>query len=169
MTLSTGEIEDGSVIEFADSGGRWFAQQRRLSDRSVVGRRKCENNEEDCQHSKRRPAILGRPWNPTESMLWSATAVSVAVTAVSFTAVSWPIFVIANVMVALTYATIGVLVGALFGRLGGRYLLLLLPFIDIGLAQNAMYDIATPAWGRFLPSHGAVKGDDGRGVHGILR
>ena len=90
-------------------------------------------------------------------MLWSATAVSVAVTAVSFTAVSWPIFVIANVMVALTYATIGVLVGALFGRLGGRYLLLLLPFIDIGLAQNAMFDIATPAWGRFLPSHGAVK------------
>lgn len=86
-----------------------------------------------------------------------ATAAAVAVTAVSFTAVSWPIFIGANILVALTYATIGVLAGALFGRLGGLYLLLLLPFIDIGLAQNAMFDIATPAWGRFLPAHGAVK------------
>ncbi len=45
-----------------------------------------------------------------------ATAVSIAVTAVSFDAVSWPIFVGANVLVALTYATIGVIVGPVFGR-----------------------------------------------------
>lgn len=86
-----------------------------------------------------------------------ATTVSVAVTAVSFDAVSWPIFVFANVLVALTYATIGVIVGPIFGRLGGLYLLLLLPFIDIGLAQNAMFDAAPPTWGRFLPAHGAVR------------
>ncbi len=86
-----------------------------------------------------------------------ATAVSVAVTAVSFDAVSWPTFVFANVLVGLTYATIGVIVGPLFGRLGGLYLLLVLPFIDIGLAQNAMFDAAPPAWGRFLPAHGAVR------------
>ncbi len=64
-----------------------------------------------------------------------ATAVSIAVTAVSFTAVNWPVFIVANILVALTYATIGVLVGPLFGRLGGLYLLLLLPFVDVGLAQ----------------------------------
>lgn len=86
-----------------------------------------------------------------------ATAVSIAVTAVSFDAVSWPIFVGANVLVALTYATIGIIVGPLFGRLGGLYLLLVLPFIDIGLAQNAMFDAAPPAWGRYLPAHGAVR------------
>lgn len=86
-----------------------------------------------------------------------ATAVAVGVTAVSFEAVSWPIFVAANVLVALTYATIGVIVGPLFGRLGGLYLLLLLPFIDVGLAQNAMFDASPPAWGRFLPAHGAVR------------
>jgi hypothetical protein len=86
-----------------------------------------------------------------------ATAASIAVTAVSFDAVSWPIFMGANVLVALTYATIGVIVGPVFGRLGGLYLLLMLPFIDIGLAQNAMFDAAPPAWGRFMPAHGAVR------------
>ena len=56
----------------------------------------------------------------------------------------------ANVLVALIYATIGIAAGPLFGRLGGLYLLLALPFIDIGLAQNAMFDAAPPAWGRYL-------------------
>ncbi len=86
-----------------------------------------------------------------------STAVSLAVTAASFQPASWPIFIAANVLVALTYATIGVTVGPLFGRLGGLYLLLALPFIDIGLAQNAMFDAAPPAWGRYLPAHGAVR------------
>jgi hypothetical protein len=86
-----------------------------------------------------------------------ATAVALGVTAVSFDAVNWPIFIAANLLVAGTYATIGVIVGPLFGRLGGLYLLLLLPFIDVGLAQNAMFDAAPPAWGRFLPAHGAMR------------
>ncbi len=86
-----------------------------------------------------------------------ATAVSIAVTAVSFDAARWSVFVAANVLVALTYATIGVIVGPIFGRLGGLYVLLVLPFVDIGLAQNAMFDAAPPAWGRYLPAHGAVR------------
>ena len=75
----------------------------------------------------------------------------------SFDAADWAIFIAANVLVAFTYATIGVIVGPVFGRLGGLYLLLLLPFIDIGLAQNAMFDAAPPAWGRYLPAHGAMR------------
>ena len=86
-----------------------------------------------------------------------ATAVALGVTAVGFEAANWPVFVAANVIVALTYATIGVIVGPLFGRIGGMYLLLVLPFVDVGLAQNAMFDAAPPAWGRFLPAHGAVR------------
>ena len=39
--------------------------------------------------------------------------------------------------------------------LGG--LLLVLSFVDIGLAQNAMFDAAPPAWGRYLPAHAAVR------------
>jgi hypothetical protein len=86
-----------------------------------------------------------------------ATLVGLAVTAVSFDAVNWWMFALANLIVGLTYATIGVLVGPIFGRLGGLYLLLALPFIDIGLAQNAMFDAAPPAWGRYLPAHGAMR------------
>jgi hypothetical protein len=86
-----------------------------------------------------------------------ATAVALGVTAVSFDAANWPVFIAANLLVAGTYATIGVIVGPLFGRLGGLYLLLLLPFIDVGLAQNAMFDAAPPTWGRFLPAHGAMR------------
>ena len=86
-----------------------------------------------------------------------ATVVGLAVTAVSFDAVNWWMFALANLIVGLTYATIGVLVGPIFGRLGGLYLLLALPFIDIGLAQNAMFDAAPPPWGRYLPAHGAMR------------
>jgi hypothetical protein len=86
-----------------------------------------------------------------------ATAVGLGVTAISFDATNWWLFALANVIVGLTYATIGVIVGPVFGRLGGLYLLLLLPFIDIGLAQNAMFDAAPPAWGRYLPAHGAMR------------
>ena len=86
-----------------------------------------------------------------------ATAASVAVTAASFDPVRWPTFVVANLLVAWTYAMIGVIVAPLFGRLGGLYLLLLLPFIDVGIAQNAMFDAAPPSWGKLLPAHGAVR------------
>jgi len=86
-----------------------------------------------------------------------ATAVSIAVTSVDFTPEQWGGFVLANILVALTYGAIGVLVGPIFGRLGGLYILLILPFIDIGIAQNPMFDAAPPAWGQYLPSHGAVR------------
>lgn len=85
------------------------------------------------------------------------TAVAVAVTALSFSPRSWTIFVAANVLVALLYAGIGVVVGTLAGRLGGLYLVLMLPFIDIGIAQNPMFDLAPPAWASYLPAHGAIR------------
>jgi len=86
-----------------------------------------------------------------------ATAISLGVTAVNFTPQQWGGFVLANVLVALTYGSVGVLVGPIFGRLGGLYVLLILPFIDIGIAQNPMFDAKPPTWGQFLPSHGAVR------------
>ncbi len=86
-----------------------------------------------------------------------ATAVAMAVTSVSFGPVDWWVFAGANALVALTYSTIGVIVGPVFGRLGGTYVLLVLPFLDVGLAQNAMFDASPPSWGRFLPAHGGVR------------
>lgn len=85
------------------------------------------------------------------------TGVSLAVTGASFTPQVWVTFAAANLAVATTYGMIGVLVGPRFGMLGGLYLMLALPFIDVGLAQNAMFGAAPPAWAEFMPAHGAVK------------
>lgn len=85
------------------------------------------------------------------------TGVALAVTGASFSPQDWVIFAFANVLAAVTYGMIGVLVGPRLGLLGGLYVMLALPFIDIGIAQNAMFDAAPPAWAAFMPAHGAVR------------
>jgi hypothetical protein len=83
--------------------------------------------------------------------------VSLAVFTGSFQPRVWLTFALATLTVALTYAMIGVVIGPLVGRLGGLYLMFLLPFLDVGLAQNVMFDAAPPAWAAWLPAHGAVR------------
>lgn len=85
------------------------------------------------------------------------SAVSLLVTAISFQPAVWSTFGAAAVAVALTYAMIGVLLGPLVGRLGGLYLMFLLPFLDVGLAQNVMLSAAPPSWAAWMPAHGAVR------------
>lgn len=85
------------------------------------------------------------------------TGVSLAVTAVSFTPRVWITFALATLAIAVTYAMIGVVIGPLVGRLGGLYLMFLLPFLDLGLAQNIMFDAAPPAWASWMPGYGAVR------------
>ncbi|MDP1805187.1 MAG: hypothetical protein Q8K72_08485, partial [Acidimicrobiales bacterium] len=85
------------------------------------------------------------------------TGVALAVTGASFTPQSWTTFAVANVLAAVTYGMIGVIVGPRLGLLGGLYVMLALPFIDIGIAQNAMFDAAPPAWAAFMPAHGAIR------------
>ncbi len=85
------------------------------------------------------------------------TGVSLAVTGASFTPESWLTFAAANVLIAVTYGMLGVLVGPRLGLLGGLYVMLMLPFIDIGIAQNAMFDAAPPAWAGLMPANGAVR------------
>lgn len=84
------------------------------------------------------------------------SAVSLGVTALSFTPAVWSTFALSTLAVALTYAMIGVVIGPLVGRLGGLYLMFLLPFLDVGLAQNIMFAAAPPTWGAWMPAHGAV-------------
>lgn len=33
----------------------------------------------------------------------------------------------------------------------------LVPMIDVGIAQNAMFGATLPSWGKLLPAHGAVQ------------
>lgn len=85
------------------------------------------------------------------------TAVSLGVTAIDFNPAQWPVFAASNVAVAVTYGMVGVIAGSVFGRVGGLYLMFLIPFVDVGIAQNVMFSAVPPDWGRFLPSRGAVR------------
>ena len=85
------------------------------------------------------------------------TGVALGVTALDFTPNNWLVFAGGTAIVALTYAMIGVLVGSLAGRLGGLYIILVLPFLDLGVAQNPMFDAAPPGWASLMPAHGAIR------------
>jgi hypothetical protein len=111
-----------------------------------------------------RLALAGfRPWEILSARLGVislaaiiTTAVSLVVTAVDFTPVNFKWFLTGNLLIALTYGMIGVITGSIFGRLGGLYLMFLLPFIDVGIAQNIMFSAAPPKWGVALPGRGGV-------------
>ena len=85
------------------------------------------------------------------------TAVAVAVSGAWYSPRQWVVFAVANLLIALTYAMLGVLIGPLTGRIGGLYLMLLLAFIDVGLGQSVMLPAGPPAWGAFLPARGASR------------
>jgi hypothetical protein len=84
-----------------------------------------------------------------------ATAVAVAVSAMFYPPRQWAVFAAASLLIGLTYAMVGVLIGPITGRLGGLYLILLLAFVDVGLGQTVMFHPVPPAWGAFLPARGA--------------
>jgi hypothetical protein len=63
----------------------------------------------------------------------------------------WPRYIAASILIALTYALIGVLLSPLFGRLGG----ILVPFLDLGIQQSPMLRLAPPDWAQALPGYGA--------------
>jgi hypothetical protein len=82
-------------------------------------------------------------------------AVSVAVTALSFTPKLWAAFIAGNLLIAFIYATLGALAGAAVGKLGATYLLLFGAMLDLGIVQNPMFGSGEPpAWGVALPGYG---------------
>ncbi|WP_149182579.1 ABC transporter permease [Streptomyces sp. TRM49041] len=83
-----------------------------------------------------------------------ATAASLAVTATVFDARQWGLYITASVLIALTYALVGVLIGPLFGRVGGVLIAFLVPFLDIGVEQSPMLHPQPPAWAHALPGYG---------------
>ncbi len=85
------------------------------------------------------------------------TSVAVAVSGAWYPPRQWLVFGAANLLIALSYAMLGVLIGPLTGRIGGLYLMLLLAFIDVGFGQNVMLPSGPPAWGAYLPARGASR------------
>jgi hypothetical protein len=83
------------------------------------------------------------------------TVVSLAVSAVFLSQQLWVEYAGAGLLIALTYAMVGVLLGPVVGRLGGLYTLLLLSMVDVGYGQTVMFKPVPPTWGAFLPARGA--------------
>ena len=88
----------------------------------------------------------------------TVVAISVAVTALSFTPASWSWFALGTLMVALEYGAIGALAGATVGRLSAANLMFFLPMIDAGIIQNPMFGSGTPpGYAVLFPAFGPMR------------
>lgn len=82
--------------------------------------------------------------------------VSLAVTSLSFTPASWPVFATGNLLVGLIYACLGALAGAALGQLGATYVVLFLAMLGTGILQNPMFGDGTPGGlALVFPDYGA--------------
>ncbi|MFE9771968.1 hypothetical protein ACFYOV_09910 [Streptomyces sp. NPDC005931] len=86
-----------------------------------------------------------------------ATAASAAVTAVLFDARQWGLYLAANALTGLTYGLVGVLIGSLFGRVGGVFVAFLVPFLDLGTEQSPMLNSQVSGPAHALPGYGASR------------
>jgi hypothetical protein len=86
-----------------------------------------------------------------------ATGVSLAVAATVATVEEWGSYITASVLLALTYALIGVILAPLFGRVAGVLVAFLVPFLDLGIAQDPMLHASPPGWAHFLPGYGGFR------------
>jgi hypothetical protein len=87
----------------------------------------------------------------------AATAISLAATAVVFDAVRWPTYAAANLLIALTYGLLGAVIAPIVGRVGGVFLVFLIPFLDIGIAQSPMLHPDPTTLSRLLPGYGGSR------------
>lgn len=85
------------------------------------------------------------------------TATSLAVTALFFEPGQWAPYVLANLLIALTYALVGVLMGWLFGRVGGVLVAFLVPFLDLAIEQSPMLNPELSTLAHLLPGYGASR------------
>lgn len=86
----------------------------------------------------------------------AVTAVAVAVALQVFEPAALPAFVAVTWLLGVTYGVVGVLVGRLFDRLDGVYVMLLVPMVDVLLFQNPLASDA-PGWSALLPGHHATR------------
>jgi hypothetical protein len=102
---------------------------------------------------RRGPLVAGRLTLITLAALL-ATGVSLGVTAAFADIGQWGSYIAASILLALTYAMIGVITAPLFGRVAGVLIAFLIPFLDLGIAQDPMLHASPPAWAHFLPGYG---------------
>ncbi|MHB1163913.1 MAG: ABC transporter permease [Candidatus Nanopelagicales bacterium] len=87
----------------------------------------------------------------------TATAAAVVIAATVFTPRNWAAYIAANLLLALVYGSIGVLIGPIFGRVSGVFMAFVIPFLDISISQSPMLRAQPEAWAQFLPGYGGVR------------
>ncbi|WP_435120043.1 ABC transporter permease [Halolamina sp. C58] len=86
------------------------------------------------------------------------TGVSVGVLLVDFTPEHLWWFVAAMLVLSATYGLVGMLVGTVFDRLAGMWLMLILPMLDVGLFQDPLFVQSDPDWWMtLLPGYHSVR------------
>jgi len=85
------------------------------------------------------------------------TVATLAVTATVFDAKQWAGYAGANLLVAATYALIGVIIGPLLGKVAGVFVAFLIPFLDLGIIQSPIMRPEPQQWAHFLPGYGVTK------------
>ena len=99
----------------------------------------------------------------TRLLMIAAIAVAVALISVAITLIHFRPngllgFVVGTALVSLSYACIGGIVSVVVGRLGGAYVMLLLPMIDLGIFQDPMLISGDQAlWMKLLPGFGGMR------------
>ena len=84
--------------------------------------------------------------------------VSVAITLIHFQPNGLLGFTVGTLLVSLSYVCLGGIVSVLAGRLGGAYVMLLLPMIDLGIFQDPMLISGDQAfWMKLLPGFGGMR------------
>lgn len=86
-----------------------------------------------------------------------AAGVSLAITAAVASVGQWANYITASMLLALTYAMIGVLLAPLFGRVAGVMAAFLIPFLDLGIAQDPMLRPTPAPWAHVLPGYGGFR------------
>lgn len=86
-----------------------------------------------------------------------SSIVALAVTAAVFSPHQWVTYIVANLLIAVTFGLFGVLIGPLFGRVIGAFLAFVIPFLDLGIAQSPMLRGTPPTWAHYLPGYAGIR------------
>lgn len=106
---------------------------------------------------QRRWVVLGTRIGAALGAAALAVAASLAVTAPVFDAHQWLPYAAGNVLIAVTFALVGLVVGPLVGRVSGTLVAFLIPFLDLAIGQSPMLGDGPPVWARYLPGYGGSR------------
>ena len=134
-----------AIVSLATLAGMFMMLDSRAADRRLV------------LAGQRRGALLAGRLALIAVAALLAAGVSLAVAATVADIQQWAAYIAASALLALTYALIGVILAPLFGRVAGVLIAFLVPFLDLGIAQDPMLRASPPAWAHFLPGYGGFR------------